>query len=41
MDVPDSSEDVDQVLRHVSRQFPEELARALLPAGAAMSRSRG
>jgi hypothetical protein len=33
MDVPDTSEDVDLVLRHVSRQFPEELARALLPPG--------
>lgn len=37
MDVPDTSEDVDQVLRHVSRQFPEELARALLPPGAAVT----
>jgi predicted transposase YdaD len=33
MDVPDTSEDVDLILRHVSRQFPQELARALLPPG--------
>lgn len=33
MDVPDTNEDADLVLRHVSRQFPEQLARALLPPG--------
>ncbi len=33
MDLPDDAEDLDLTLRHVSRQFPEQLARALLPRG--------
>jgi hypothetical protein len=34
MDLPDETEDLDLTLRHVSRQFPEQLARALLPPDA-------
>lgn len=37
MDYPDTTEDVDLTLRHVSRQFPEEFVRALLPPGANVS----
>ena len=37
MDYPDTTEDVDLTLRHVSRQFPEEFVRALLPPGAEIS----
>jgi hypothetical protein len=37
MDLPDETEDLDLTLRHVSRQFPEQLARALLPAGAVIT----
>jgi hypothetical protein len=33
MDVPDTDEDVDLILRHVSRQFPAQFAQALLPPG--------
>jgi hypothetical protein len=33
MDLPDVAEDLDLTLRHVSRQFPEQFARALLPPG--------
>lgn len=31
VDAPDSAEDLDLILRAVSRQFPEQLARGLLP----------
>lgn len=31
--LPDVGEDVDLTLRHISRQFPEDFARAILPAG--------
>ena len=31
--MPDVGEDVDLTLRHISRQFPEDFARALLPPG--------
>jgi hypothetical protein len=37
MDLPDAAEDLDLTLRHVTRQFPEQLARALLPAGAVIT----
>jgi hypothetical protein len=37
MDIPDEMEDVDLVLRHVSRLFPEQFARALAPVGAALT----
>src|SRR5689334_4340282 len=37
MDIPDEMEDVDLVLRHVSRLFPEQFARALAPRGAALT----
>ena len=37
MDFPDETEDLDLTLRHVSRQFPEQLARALLPPGAVIT----
>jgi hypothetical protein len=33
MSDPEKPDDFDLILRHVSRQFPEELARALLPKG--------
>src|SRR5579862_4864060 len=36
MDLPDDNEDVDLVLRHVSRLFPVQLARALAPKGAVL-----
>src|SRR6185503_17454553 len=32
MDLPETMEDVDLTLRHVSRRFPEQFARALLTA---------
>lgn len=37
MDYPDTTEDVDMTLRHVTRQFPEQFARALLPPGTVVS----
>lgn len=37
MDVPAPTDDVDLTLRHVTRLFPEQLARALLPPGAAVA----
>lgn len=37
MDIPDDIEDVDLVLRHVSRLFPEQFARALAPPGATLT----
>jgi hypothetical protein len=37
VDLPDVAEDLDLALRHVTRLFPEELARALLPPGAAIT----
>jgi hypothetical protein len=40
MDLPDETEDLDLTLRHVTRQFPEQLARALLPAGAVITSAR-
>lgn len=40
VDLPDSDEDFDFTLRHVTRQFPEQLARALLPAGAIITSAR-
>lgn len=33
---PDVRDDVDQTLRHISRQFPEDFARAVLPPGTAI-----
>jgi hypothetical protein len=33
MDLPDTSDDLDLVLRHVTRLFPEQLARALVAPG--------
>jgi len=39
MDVPDSDEDVDLILRHVSRQFPRSFARALLPPGTEVTKA--
>jgi hypothetical protein len=36
MDLPDETDDVDLVLRHVSRLFPEQFARALLPREAVL-----
>jgi hypothetical protein len=36
-DLPDSGEDIDLTLRHVSRQFPEDFARAILPSGMKVS----
>jgi hypothetical protein len=32
-DLPDSRESADLILRHVTRRFPEDFARALLPPG--------
>ena len=40
MDLPDSDEDLDLILRHVTRQFPEQLAQALLPPGTVISSAR-
>ena len=40
MDLPDSDEDLDLILRHVTRQFPEQLARALLPPGTIVTSAR-
>jgi hypothetical protein len=40
MDLPDESEDLDLTFRHVTRLFPEQLARALLPAGAQITSAR-
>lgn len=37
MDFPEGMEDVDLTLRHVSRRFPEQLARALLPPGSVIT----
>src|SRR5690242_14973294 len=37
MDLPDTMEDVDLALRHVSRRFPEQFARALLPPGSVIT----
>lgn len=37
MDLPDTTEDLDLTLRHVTRQFPEQFARALLPPGAVIT----
>ena len=37
MDLPDADEDLDLTLRHITRQLPEQLARALLPPGAVIS----
>ena len=37
MDLPDEIEDLDLTLRHVSRRFPAQLARALLPPGAVIT----
>jgi hypothetical protein len=37
MDLPDETEDLDLTLRDVSRRFPEQLARALLPPGTAIT----
>jgi hypothetical protein len=37
MDLPDETEDLDLTLRHVSRRFPAQLARALLPPGAVIT----
>ena len=33
MDLPDTANDVDLTLRHVSRQFPDQFARVFLPPG--------
>jgi hypothetical protein len=40
VDIPESDEDFDLTLRHVTRQFPEALARALLPEGAVITSTR-
>jgi hypothetical protein len=40
MDLPDETEDLDLTLRDVSRRFPEQLARALLPQGAVITSAR-
>jgi hypothetical protein len=40
VDLPDSDEDLDLTLRHVTRQFPEHLARALLPPGTVVTSVR-
>jgi hypothetical protein len=40
MDLPDDEEDLDLTLRHVSRQFPEQLARALLAPGTVITEAR-
>jgi len=40
VDLPDSDEDLDLILRHVTRQFPEQLARALLPPGTIVTSAR-
>jgi hypothetical protein len=37
MDLPDTSDDLDLVLRHVTRLFPEQLARALVPRGSELA----
>lgn len=36
-DLPDTGDDIDLTLRHVSRQFPEDFARAILPSGMAVT----
>jgi hypothetical protein len=40
VDLPDIGEDLDLTLRHVTRRFPEHLARALLPAGTVVTSAR-
>jgi hypothetical protein len=40
VDLPDGDEDLDLILRHVTRQFPEALARALLPPGTVVTSAR-
>ena len=40
VDIPESGEDFDLILRHVTRHFPEHLARALLPEGAVITSTR-
>ncbi len=40
MDLPDSAEDLDLILRDVTRMFPESLARALLPPGTVITSAR-
>jgi hypothetical protein len=40
VDLPDEAEDLDLTLRHVTRQFPEHLARALLPPGTVITSAR-
>jgi hypothetical protein len=40
VDLPSSDEELDLILRHVSRQFPEHLARALLPPGTVVTSAR-
>ena len=40
MDLPDSGDDLDLTLRHVTRLFPEHLARALLPPGTVITSAR-
>jgi hypothetical protein len=37
VDLPDVDEDLDLALRHVTRHFPADLARALLPPGAVVA----
>jgi len=37
MNYPDTTEDVDMILRHVARQFPDQFAQALLPPGTVVS----
>jgi hypothetical protein len=40
VDLSGGDEDLDLILRHVTRQFPEQLARALLPPGTVISSAR-
>jgi hypothetical protein len=40
VDLPEIDEDLDLTLRHVTRQFPEHLARALLPPGTVVTSAR-
>jgi hypothetical protein len=40
VDLPESTEDLDLTLRHVARQFPDYLARALLPPGTPITGAR-
>jgi len=40
LDLPDETETLDLTLRDVTRRFPEQLARALLPPGAVITSAR-